>query len=119
MLRFALPCTALMTLAMAACAPAPDEQQQAVDEAGQRAEADAKPAAQPVPVDAAACDAVQAKWLEGKVPTEAEVEQARADSGAESVRVLKPDQMVTMEFNASRLNIDVDDAGAVISVRCG
>jgi len=119
MLRLALPCTALMTVVLAACAPTPDEQQQAIAEAEQRAEVAAQPASEPAPVDAAACDSVQALWLEGKVPTEAEVEQARTDSGAEVVRVLKPGQMVTMEFNASRLNIDVDDAGAVVSVRCG
>ena len=119
MLRLALPCTALLTLALAACAPTPDEQQQAIDQAEQRAQAEAQPAAAPAPVDAAACDTVQAQWLVGKVPTEAEVEQARSDSGAEVVRTLKPGQVVTMEFNASRLNIDVDDAGTVISVRCG
>ena len=119
MLRFALPCTALMTLALAACAPTPDEQELALEQAELRAEADARPAAEPAPVDAAACDTVQAQWLVGKVPTEAEVEQARSDSGAEVVRTLKPGQVVTMEFNASRLNIDVDDAGTVISVRCG
>ncbi len=119
MLRLALPCTALMTVVLAACAPTPDEQQQAIAEAEQRAEVAAQPASEPAPVDAAACDSAQALWLEGKVPTEAEVEQARTDSGVEVVRVLKPGQMVTMEFNASRLNIDVDDAGAVVSVRCG
>lgn len=119
MLRFALPCTALLTLALAACAPTPDEQQLALDEAERRAQAEAQPAAEPAPVDAGACDAVQAQWLVGKTPSEADMEQARSDSGAEVVRSLKPGQVVTMEFNASRLNIDLDDAGAVVSVRCG
>lgn len=117
--RFALPCSLLVAVLATACAPTPDEQQQAIDEAERRAEVAAQPASEPAPVDAAGCDAVQAQWLVGKVPTEAEVEQARSDSGAEVVRVLEPGQVVTMEFNASRLNIDVDEAGAVVSVRCG
>ncbi|MDQ3511876.1 MAG: I78 family peptidase inhibitor [Pseudomonadota bacterium] len=119
MLRLSLPCTALMTVALAACTPAPDERQQAIDESEERAEVAAQPASEPEPGDAGACDSVQAQWLVGKVPTDAEVEQARTDSGAEGVRVLKPGVMVTMEFNPSRLNIDVDEAGVVISVRCG
>ena len=37
----------------------------------------------------------------------------------ETARTLKPDQAVTMEFNANRLNLDLDDAGAVTAIRCG
>ncbi|MEO8531121.1 MAG: I78 family peptidase inhibitor [Deltaproteobacteria bacterium] len=35
------------------------------------------------------------------------------------VRVIKPGQMVTMDFNPSRLNINVDDAGKITRVWCG
>lgn len=119
MSRSTLPCSVLMTLVLAACAPTPDEQQQAVDQAEQRAIADAQPAAEPAAVDAGGCDPVQAQWLVGKVPTEAEMEQARTDTGAKISRTLKPGEVVTMEFNASRLNVDVDEAGIAVSVRCG
>lgn len=122
MSRLIFSLVAMGSLALAACAPTPDEQQQALDQAEQRAQLAAQPApAAPPPtaVDAAACDAVQAQWLVGKIPTEAEVEQARTDAGAQSVRSLKPGQMVTMEFNATRLNLDVDDTGAVVGARCG
>ncbi len=122
MSRLIFSLVAMGSLALAGCAPTPDEQQQALVQAEQRAELAAQPAPAAPPaaaVDAAACDAVQAQWLVGKTPTEAEVEQARTDAGAQSVRSLKPDQVVTMEFNATRLNLDVDDAGTVVGVRCG
>lgn len=35
------------------------------------------------------------------------------------VRVIKPGQMVTMDYKPSRLNIDVDDAGTITRVWCG
>jgi hypothetical protein len=44
---------------------------------------------------------------------------ARARSGAKVVRVVRPGQMVTMEFNTERLTIEVDGSGRVIRVRCG
>ena len=87
--------------------------------AEERAEAAAQPAPPTPPPAATACDDSQAQWAVGKKVTEAEVEQARKDSGAETARTLKPDQMVTMEFNANRLNLDLDDSGTVTAVRCG
>ncbi|RZJ13449.1 MAG: hypothetical protein EOO54_19995 [Haliea sp.] len=47
------------------------------------------------------------------------VEDARQRSGSYMARVLRPNQAVTMEFNAQRLNLDVDSAGVVTRVRCG
>jgi len=120
MSRF-LPCLAFAaTLTLAACTAAPDEQQLARDQAVERAQQAAQP--QPVgapAVDAAACDPVQAQWLVGTTPSEAEIEQARTDAGAQSVRSLRPNEVVTMEFNDTRLNLEVDEAGVVQSVRCG
>ncbi|KAF1712286.1 Elastase inhibitor AFLEI Flags: Precursor [Pseudoxanthomonas kalamensis DSM 18571] len=107
-------------LGLAACsAPVPDEQERALVAAEQRAEADATLPPVAEPVDAASCDAVQAQWTVGKTLTEAEVDQARQDAGAQVVRTLKPNQPVTMDFNAARLNIELDEQGAVVSIRCG
>lgn len=120
MSRIALPLS-LLVLTLAACsAPPPDEQQQAVTQSEQRAEqaASATPEQAP-PADASACDATQAQWVVGKTPAEADNAQAQKDTGASSVRLLKPDQPVTMEFNPSRLNIEVDASGVAVSVRCG
>lgn len=118
--RLLLPATALLTLALAACAAQPDEQSEAVAQSEQRAQEDARPAPpEPAATPASACDDSQAQWAIGKAATEADVEQARKDSGAKVARILKPGQMVTMEFNGERLNLDVDDAGKVSAVRCG
>ncbi len=34
-------------------------------------------------------------------------------------RVIRPGEMVTMEFRADRLTIEVDEAGTITAVRCG
>ncbi|MEE7546414.1 peptidase inhibitor I78 family protein [Xanthomonas sp. Kuri4-1] len=65
------------------------------------------------------CDATQVQSLVGQTLTEAVSSQAREDAGAKSVRVLKPGQAVTMEFNGERLNLEVDAHNVVASVRCG
>ena len=119
MSRLLMPAIALLTLALAACSPQLDEQEQAAAQSGQRAEEAAQLAPAATEVSAGACDDSQAQWAIGKTLTDAEVEQARTDSGAESVRTLKPDQMATMDFNDKRLNLDLDAAGVVTAVRCG
>ncbi len=120
MSRIALPLS-LLVLSLAACSgPAPDEQQQAVAQSEQRAEAAASSALDAAPpADANACDATQAQWIVGKTPTEADTTQAKGDARATSVRLLKPDQPITMEFNAARLNVELDEKGVAASVRCG
>lgn len=112
---------AALVLSLAACgSPAPDEQEQALADAQHAAEADAEPApAEPAPAPAEACDALQVQWTVGKTLTDADLEQARKDAGAQAIRTLKPGQVVTMEFRADRLNLELDDQGVVASARCG
>ena len=55
----------------------------------------------------------------GQPVSDALAEQAREDAGAERVRVLTPGQMVTMDFDEERLNIEVDAAGTNTALRCG
>ena len=38
---------------------------------------------------------------------------------AEVARVLRPGQVITKEFNAQRLNLEVDANGRIVAVRCG
>ncbi|WP_165421903.1 I78 family peptidase inhibitor [Pseudoxanthomonas winnipegensis] len=111
----------MLLLALAGCAaPNPDEQEQAVAQSEQRADAAAAPTPEAAPpADASACDATQAQWIVGKTPAQADVDQAQKDAGAKSARTLKPNQPVTLEFNESRLNIEVDEKGVAVSVRCG
>jgi hypothetical protein len=83
------------------------------------APAPAPVAVAPAPAPQAKCNADGARFAIGE-PASAQLEAAaRVRAGAESVRVLKPDQVVTMEFNGGRLNLVVDARNGVTAVRCG
>lgn len=80
----------------------------------------APPMSDPTPPQSMSCNADAAKPAAmGKVATAEVVERARIDAGARMARVLKPGQMVTMEYAEGRLNIDVDARNVVINLRCG
>ena len=66
-----------------------------------------------------ACKAADAQFAVGQNADAALLEQARQRSGSRIARILRPGQMVTMEYSAERLNLDVDASGKVASVRCG
>lgn len=36
-----------------------------------------------------------------------------------ALRVVKPGMMVTMDYSATRLNVQVDDADRIVALRCG
>jgi hypothetical protein len=65
------------------------------------------------------CNAAPAQFAVGRTADAALTEDARIRSGARTVRVLRPNDVVTMEFNAERLNLAVDQAGRVTRVNCG
>lgn len=75
-------------------------------------------APEPSPV-ASRCNAAPAQFAVGRNADAALENEARTRAGAKTVRVLKPNQIVTMEFNAERLNLSVDDTGRVTRVACG
>lgn len=68
---------------------------------------------------AGGCDAQAANSAIGQVATAEVIEQARQDAGTQLARTLAPDQVVTMEYHNSRLNLNVDDENVVTSVTCG
>jgi hypothetical protein len=78
-----------------------------------RAGADRAPAPKQI------CNAQPAQSFVGRTNTSANLEQARQRSGAAMARVLHPGQMTTKEFNAQRLNLEVDATGRILVVRCG
>jgi hypothetical protein len=94
------------------------ERDEAEVAARQAAEAAAAPPAETAPASVQ-CDASQVFGLVGKSVDEAGVEQARIDAKASRVRVLKPGQAVTLEFDGERLNLETDAQGLVTDVRCG
>jgi hypothetical protein len=79
----------------------------------------APPMSDPDPSVAAECRAENAQSLVGQSATPANVELARQRAGARTARVLKPGQMVTMEFIEGRLNIYVDEKNAITRIACG
>ena len=75
------------------------------------------PPTTPPPVDPAledTCNKAQYSALIGKPATDAGVPPASA-----TVRIIKPGDQVTMDFSPTRLNIDLDDAGVITTLRCG
>ncbi len=73
----------------------------------------APPAAAPV------CDGAAAQFALGQAFGPALERDARARSGATTVRWLSPGQAVTMEFNATRLSLTLDGRGRVVRAACG
>ena len=65
------------------------------------------------------CDAAPAKAAIGKKATRELLDQARVLAGARLLRVVGPDEMVTQEYNASRLTVLLDEKGVIAEVRCG
>ncbi len=65
------------------------------------------------------CDAAVLQWAIGELPDDAMIERARIEAGAASVRVIADSMMVTQDYRAERLNIELDAQGRVRAVRCG
>lgn len=65
------------------------------------------------------CQPQAAQEFLGRKATKELAEQARRLAGAETVRVIGHDDMVTKEYLASRLNLDLDEAGVVRKIYCG
>lgn len=99
--RFAPPATIAFTLLLSACMTT------------------APPMGGPMPPLEDRCNAELAKSAIGKAATAEVVEQARIDARADIARVLRPGQVVTMEFRAGRLNLDVNDRNTIVGLRCG
>jgi hypothetical protein len=111
-MRLLLP----LLIATAACAPIAADGQSAQ---GEPAAPVASAPAWPAPAPTGQCDAAPAQFAVGQSYSADLAERARAAAGAAVVRRLVPGQVVTMEFNGARLNLDTDATGKVTSARCG
>lgn len=65
------------------------------------------------------CDAAKAQNLIGQPAGSDLAVKALRLSGAATMRWLRPGQIVTMEYRADRLNIQIDDQNKVAAIRCG
>jgi hypothetical protein len=68
---------------------------------------------------AGSCDSAPVQDLVGRQASQELAEDAIRRSGARRMRWISPGQMVTMEFRADRLNIDLDERNRVKALRCG
>jgi hypothetical protein len=73
----------------------------------------------PMSPSPASCDASKAQSLLGQAATSELAAEAQRLTGADTVRWLRPDQIVTMEYREGRLNIVIDEANRVAAIRCG
>jgi uncharacterized lipoprotein YajG len=98
------PGSAVLLSALAACAAPPADQSWV----------------QPLTSSAqGVCDPSAVQAAVGKPATPDTMERVRVDSHSRIVRVLHPGQMVTMEFNAERVDIHVDGNNVILEITCG
>jgi hypothetical protein len=76
------------------------------------------PGPQPPP-SAGTCVAELAQWSIGRVGSAAILERARIDATASIARFIRPNEPVTMEFSAGRLNLYLDGRSVVHAAVCG
>lgn len=78
------------------------------------------PPAPPPPIVAPGqCNDAAAQFALGRTADAPLVDEARARAGVQRVRLVRPGQMVTMEFDYARLTLELDAAGKVVQARCG
>ena len=71
----------------------------------------------PPPTPQASLASCYAVGLEGLVGSP--VRLLPTDGAWSSLRIIKPGQMVTMDYNPTRLNVPVNAAGTILSLSCG
>lgn len=66
-----------------------------------------------------ACNADGARWAIGQAVDDDVVNRVLRDTSSRDARVLRPGDMATMDFRPDRVNIDVNERGAITGIRCG
>ncbi|MBT9303751.1 MULTISPECIES: I78 family peptidase inhibitor [Pseudomonas] len=65
------------------------------------------------------CEAKAAQFTIGQKASPQLLEQARTRAGAQNARILKPNDMITLEYRSDRLNLNTDDNLVITRVNCG
>jgi hypothetical protein len=65
------------------------------------------------------CEAKGAEFSIGKTASPELLEQARTRAGAQNARILKPNDMITLEYRSDRLNLNTDANLVITRVNCG
>lgn len=73
----------------------------------------------PEPTPSMSCNTAPAREYLGQTATDAIVQNAQQAAGANSVRVLGPNDAATMDYRGDRLNIMVDGQRVITRLNCG
>ncbi len=65
------------------------------------------------------CTTDPISWVIGQAATPEVVERAQFESRSRDVRVIEPGQAVTLDYRGDRLNLHVNQAGAIHQATCG
>ncbi|WP_144634123.1 I78 family peptidase inhibitor [Bordetella genomosp. 13] len=65
------------------------------------------------------CDSQRVQNMVGQSYSDSVGQSVRSGSGSKNVRVLKPGQVMTMEYDESRINVILNTSGAIDALRCG
>ena len=65
------------------------------------------------------CEAGQVQRFVGKMATKEIVSQIVAQSGSRIARVIRPGQMVTMDYREDRVDIRIDAKTRILNISCG
>ena len=79
----------------------------------------AAPTSPTLPSASAGCDALRAEFAIGQSASADLLERSRAAAGARSARFLRPNQIITLEYLGTRLNLNLDEKDVVRSATCG
>lgn len=102
----------LALLALAGCSTG------SADKASPSSGSSAPVAAQPA-ATGGRCDSDLAAFAVGQPASSALLQQAQQRSGAQVARILRPGDIMTLEYRSERLNLNVDAQGTVARVNCG
>ncbi|WP_184249276.1 I78 family peptidase inhibitor [Novosphingobium chloroacetimidivorans] len=86
--------------------------------AGCTAQGDAPPATTPAPAAADACGAAKVTSYIGTQRTDEVIAKIKSASGAQALRVVGPNDAMTMDFREDRLTITTDESGRIKTLRC-
>jgi len=65
------------------------------------------------------CNSELGQSAVGQAVTPDLLEKTRAATGSQTARALRPDDVITMEYNSERINLRVDQGGIVTALYCG
>lgn len=70
------------------------------------------------PAGSQGCNAEAVQSLVGQTATPQLLDSARKQAGAQRARLLRPDDVVTLEYDSQRLNLHTDDSLIIERIHC-